>query len=89
MKNNINEIWKNEKYTSLNLSENLKKLKSKKLKIYVLFGKDDGLYSMGQIAKTENIIGIDNTKYLENCSHNVFIDQQKTFIETLQKWVNK
>ena len=26
-------FWKNEKYTSLNLSENLKNLKSKKLKI--------------------------------------------------------
>ena len=82
-------FWKNEKYTSLNLSENLKNLKSKKLKIYGLFGKDDGLYSVEQIAKTENIVGINNTKYLENCSHNVFIDQQKTFIETLQKWVNK
>lgn len=82
-------FWKNEKYTSLNLSENLKNLKIKKLKIYGLFGKDDGLYSREQIAKTESIIGINNTKYLENCSHNVFIDQQKIFIDTLKKWITK
>ena len=82
-------FWKNEKYTTLNLSENLVKLKSDKLKIYGLFGKEDGLYSVEQIAKTENIIGVENTKYLENCSHNVFIDQQKIFIEILKKWLNK
>lgn len=82
-------FWKNEKYTSINLSENLKNLKSKKLKIYGLFGKDDGLYSMEQIEKTESIIGSTNTKYLENCSHNVFIDQQKIFIDTLKKWITK
>lgn len=82
-------FWKNEKYTAVNLSENLKKLKSKNLKIYGLFGKEDGLYSTEQIAKTQNIIGIDNTKYLENCSHNVFIDQQKIFIDSLKKWITK
>lgn len=82
-------FWKNEKYTSLNLSEHLKNIKSKNLKIYALFGKDDGLYSIDQIAKTGNIIGIANTKILENCSHNVFIDQQKIFMETLKKWITK
>ena len=82
-------FWKNEKYTTINLTENLKVLKSKNLKIYSLFGKEDGLYSAEQIAKTENIVGISNNKYLENCSHNVFIDQQKIFIETLKKWTNK
>ena len=58
-------FWKNEKYTTINLTEKLVKLKSKELKIYSLCGKDDGLYSLEQIAETANIIGVENTKYLE------------------------
>ena len=80
-------FWINEKYTSINLTENLTKLRSENVKFYGFFGEEDGLYSIEQITKMKNIIGIINIKYLENCSHNVFIDQQKIFIETLKKWI--
>lgn len=80
-------FWKNEKYTSLNLTENLKNLKSKKVKIFGLFGNEDGLFSTKQLESAENIVGTNNFKYLENCSHNVFIDQQITFIELLKNWL--
>ncbi len=77
-------FWKNEKYTSINLNENLINLKSKNVKIFGLFGKEDGLFSIQQINKIKSIIGLNNVIYLDNCSHNVFIDQQETFVETLK-----
>lgn len=81
-------FWKNENYTTLDLNDNLKELKqNQKIKIYALYGKDDGLFSDVQISKLKSIIGDSNLKYLENCSHNVFIDQQDKFIESLKQWI--
>jgi proline iminopeptidase len=78
---------KNEKYTSINLTENLKKLVSKKAKIFALFGKDDGLYSQKQVKDVSNILGNHNVNYFENCSHSVFIDQQQLFITSLKTFL--
>lgn len=79
-------FWKNEQYTTLDVSVNLTKLKLSGLPIYAMYGKEDGLYSEAQIKNLANIIGNENVLYLENCSHSVFIDQQSTFIESIQKW---
>ena len=81
-------FWKNENYTMLDLTNNLKELKQKEIKIYALYGKDDGLFSEKQVTDIKSIIGDDHLKYFENCSHNVFIDQQDKFIKSLKKWIN-
>lgn len=78
---------KNENYTSINLSKNLKKLIKNKTKIFGIYGKEDGLYSEKQVVDLANIIESHNLKYLENCSHNVYIDQQNIFIESLNIWL--
>lgn len=80
-------FWSNEKYTSIDLSNNLKNIMLKGIKVYGLYGKDDGLYSAEQINGLSKIIGQTNTIYLDNCSHNVFIDQQMMFIEMIKKWI--
>jgi proline iminopeptidase len=80
-------FWKNEKYTTIDLTSNIKKLLSQNLKIYGLYGKDDGLFSEEQVFNTQYLLGDNNLKYFDNCGHNVFIDQQTQFIETLVKWV--
>ena len=82
-------FWKNEQYTSIDLSANLKSLKDKNVKIYALYGKEDGLFSNKQITHLKNLIGEDNLKYLKNCSHNVFIDQQTEFINSIETWIKK
>ena len=79
-------FWKNEKYTTIDLTSNIEALKKKKIKIFGLYGKDDGLYSAQQVNKLQAQIGINNLKYLDNCSHNVFIDQQSVFINSLKIW---
>ncbi|MDP5228818.1 MAG: alpha/beta hydrolase [Cellulophaga sp.] len=83
--NSPSGFWKNEKYTSLNLSENLKNIRQQNISIYGLYGKDDGLYDTPQIEALKMLIGSKNVLYVENCSHNVFIDQQKIFIDFLVK----
>ena len=76
-------FWKNEKYTTIVLTKNLQSLQKQNIKIYGLYGKDDGLYSAQQVNDLQNLIGSSNIKYFENCSHNVFIDQQTQFINAI------
>lgn len=79
-------FWENEKYTTVNLTEKLKKLKTSGVKFYALYGKEDGLYSPKQISDLEAILGKENLLYLDNCSHSVFVDQQTLFIDAVKKW---
>ncbi len=80
-------FWANEKYTSIDLTNNIKHLLKIKLPVYGMYGKDDGLYSIEQIESLKKLIGEDKVKYFDNCSHNVFSDQQTPFIEALKIWV--
>lgn len=79
-------FWKNENYTTIDLTKNLQALHKKKIRLFGLYGKDDGLYSTQQVADLQTLIGSNNLKYYDNCSHNVFIDQQILFIEQIKKW---
>jgi len=79
-------FWKNENYTTIDLTKNLQALQKKKIRLFGLYGKDDGLYSIQQVADLQSLIGSNNLKYYDNCSHNVFIDQQTQFIEQIKTW---
>jgi proline iminopeptidase len=79
-------FWKNEKYTTIDLSNKIQALQKNKIQLYGLYGKDDGLYSPQQVIDLQNLIGINNLIYFDNCSHNVFIDQQLQFVEQLKTW---
>lgn len=79
-------FWQNEKYTTLDLNENLKQVVKNGIPVFGLYGKDDGLFSESQVRNIENLIGENNLEYLFNCSHNLFIDQQTKFIDALKKW---
>ncbi len=77
-------FWKNEKYTTIDLTRNIKALANSKIKLFGLYGKDDGLYSINQIEQLEILIGKQNVYYLSDCSHSVFIDQQAFFINKIE-----
>lgn len=79
-------FWQNEKYTTLDLNENVKQLIKNNISVYGLYGMDDGLFSETQITNIENLLGEDSLEYLSNCSHNPFIDQQTEFISALKRW---
>mgnify|MGYP005666582725 CR=1 FL=1 len=80
------KFWANEHYTTISLKENLEGLKNNGVKVYAIYGKEDGLYSKEQVQELKNILGDNKVKYLDNCSHNVFIDQQEEFIDSLKDW---
>jgi proline iminopeptidase len=80
-------FWKNEKYTTIDLTSDIQKLLNKNIKIFGLYGKDDGLFSTEQVIKTQSLLGENNIIYLDNCGHNVFIDQQTKFLEAFVKWI--
>ncbi len=73
----------NEKYSSINIADNLKKIIAAKKKVYAFYGKEDGTNSFSEIEKLKTIIGAANVKYLDACSYNVFIDQQANFMESM------
>jgi proline iminopeptidase len=79
-------FWKNEKYTTIDLTSNLKILQAKNIKVRGLYGKDDGLYSADQVKELQNLLGENDVKCFDNCSHNVFIDQQSQFIDAVETW---
>jgi proline iminopeptidase len=80
-------FWKNEKYTTISLTTTLKELIAKKLMVYGLYGKEDGLYSKQQLSSLADILGNDRLRCYDNCSHNVFIDQQTAFLKALKDWI--
>lgn len=81
-------FWKNENYTTIDLTYTLKILVAHNTKVIGLYGKDDGLYSSEQVSNLSSIIGKENLFYYDNCSHNIFIDRQAEFLKAVNKGVN-
>jgi proline iminopeptidase len=79
-------FWKNEKYTTIELTSDLKSLIDKHVNVFGLYGKDDGLYSADQVKSLQNLLGENNVKYFDRCSHSVFVDQQSQFIASVERW---
>lgn len=82
----VNGFWKNEQYTTLDLSSTLEMFKATNIRVYGLYGKEDGLYADAQIQKLKKLIGENQVLYLDDCSHNVFVDQQEIFIRQVTQW---
>lgn len=78
---------KNENYTTIDLSEDIRSLVSDGIKVYGMYGKDDGLYSEKQVMDLKDLLGNDRLVYLDSCSHSVFMDQQDKFIQQLSAWL--
>ncbi len=81
--------WEKEKYTSIDLTENLSQLMAQSIPIYGIYGKEDGLFSVQQIEHISNIVGVKNINYIENSAHNPFIDRQTAFLEALTNFMKK
>ncbi|GHB32266.1 alpha/beta fold hydrolase [Mongoliitalea lutea] len=81
-------FWKSEAYTCIDLTDKINAIISKAIKVYGIYGKEDGLYSANQISALQNLIGSENVLYLDNCSHNVFIDQQAQFLSAINHWMS-
>lgn len=74
-------FYQNEKMVNINTKDILKKSIKNGNKIFGIYGKDDGLFSQKQISDLRAIVGADNLKLIDNCSHYPFVDQQEVFIQ--------
>jgi proline iminopeptidase len=80
------EFWKHEHYSLINNTPVLKQLQQKGVKIYAIYGKDDGLYSPAQVTELQQIIRKDHLLYLPDAAHYLYNDQQVLFLQAFKKW---
>lgn len=81
-------FWRNEAYTSLDIVQMVKAIKLKGVKVFGMYGKEDGLFDQEQINTIQQLVGdASHFAYLDNCSHGVFMDQQEKFLSLVQNWI--
>lgn len=91
-KNNIRNdnapilFYKNERKNNIDTKSILKNLK-KQVKLFAIYGQQDHIFSQKQLNNMKKIVTRQNFKVIENCSHYLFVDQQDTFINTIEKWI--
>lgn len=77
--------WKNENYTTDQISETLPDIK---VNIKGIYGSEDGLISPKQLEKLQGIVAnAEDLKILDRASHGVYIDRQEEFIRLISGWV--
>lgn len=89
-KNNIRnanspiKFYQNERANNLDNTSVLKEIKRKRVPIYAIYGKNDGIFSSKQLNDLKGIIGKENFKLIDNCSHYLFVDQQNEFLKFIE-----
>lgn len=83
----VSTFWENESEHNIDITPQLQDLRKRQLPIFALYGKQDGLYAEDQIADLKALIGTNRVKYLDNCSHTLFVDQQQMFLSALWEWL--
>lgn len=81
-------FYQNETQNNIDTRSALKKIKSKGVSIYAIYGKEDGVFSNDQINSIKNLAGQNHFALLDNCSHYLFADQQKQFLAYMKKWLH-
>lgn len=86
-KNAPDLFYKNEILTNIDIKPVLKGLKKQGMKIHALYGRQDGIFSSSQMDEMKYLVGENDFKYLDNCSHYLYADQQKTFLNSIERWL--
>ena len=80
-------FYKNEALNNIDTKPVLKRLKSKGVKLFAIYGQQDAIFSTSQMNDMTRIVRKSNFLSIDNCSHYLFVDQQETFIKTIEKWI--
>ena len=80
-------FYKNETKNNINTKHILKDIKKSNIKLFAIYGQQDNIFSIQQLKEIKKIVRKPNFKIINNCSHYLFVDQQQTFIETIDKWL--
>jgi proline iminopeptidase len=82
-------FWKNDQYTTIDIREDILKVKSEGIQMYALYGEEDGLYPASQKSWLKQNLGKQQVVYLEDCSHSVFVDRRAAFLTVLSGWLGE
>lgn len=77
----------NEQYTTLDLTPHLQSVIDGGTDVYGIYGMEDGLYSIEELKRIEDLLRPHHFERIGSASHNVFIDQQPTFLTLIESWV--
>jgi proline iminopeptidase len=80
-------FYQNEKKNNIDTRSSIKKIKAEGIPIYAIYGKQDGIFSTEQINSIRNLASKNHFALLENCSHYLFVDQQKEFLSNVKNWI--
>lgn len=78
-------FYKNESRVNINTKPILKGLSAKGVKLFAVYGANDGVFSPGQLSDLEKIVGKDKFYVIRNCSHYPFVDQQSEFLKSIKQ----
>lgn len=71
------------KNVNINTESILKHIKKNNVKLFTIYGNQDGIFSQKQLNKMKKITEDNNFFTIENCSHYPFVDQQTIFIDNI------
>ncbi|KEQ31252.1 alpha/beta hydrolase [Pedobacter antarcticus 4BY] len=77
-------FYKNESHVNIDTKPILKSLSTKGVKLFAIYGANDGIFSSKQISDLEKITGKKKLYIIENCSHYPFVDQQSQFLKIMR-----
>jgi len=77
----------NEQYTTLDMNYYVKKLIDKKIPVFGMYGKEDGLFNEQHFAMIRKTLGEANVVFVDEASHNIFLDQRYAFVTQVKKWL--
>ncbi|RMZ58775.1 alpha/beta hydrolase [Chryseobacterium nematophagum] len=77
-------FFTNEKYTSINVKDELKKI-SNTNQFYAIYGNNDMLYPSSLIQDLKNILPSKNVFNIKRSAHYIYIDNQKEFLNIIIK----
>jgi len=77
----------NEHYTTLRLAPHLSAVIDGGTAVYGIYGMEDGLYSLEDIKYIESMLEAGHFQRIGSASHNIFIDQQPTFLTLIETWL--
>lgn len=77
-------FYKNESRVNIDTRAILKGLSKKGVKLFAVYGEDDGVFSPKQVSDLRKIIGKHKFYTIANCSHYPFVDQQTEFLKRIE-----
>lgn len=81
-------FFNQEHFTTLDLTDRMEQLVNK-TPVYGIYGMEDGLFSVAELTRIEALLGADHFQRIGAASHNVYLDQQPTFLTLIEQWAKE